>query len=780
MRLLKICNRVIEYFFYLLVFSVPLYFSSSTSELFEFNKLWLTFGITIIIVAAWIIKMLAEGKFKIQRTLLDIPIGLFLLSQIISTIISIDPHTSIWGYYSRFNGGLLSIVAYIILYYAFVSNLLETKYVKRILKISLLSGFFVAAWGFPSHFGYDPTCLLFRGTFDVSCWTADFQPKIRIFSTLGQPDWMAAYLTILIPVSMVFSVQSAKNKISQNKVVKGFVGFFKTFWTSILYLLLTMFFYFDLIYTASRSGALAIWLSLLVFTVVYFWLERNTLKKAGVKKVIRLHWSILFALVAILIITFFQGDQLGLLGKFTYTNLSQKIVSLTKTKEQPKAAVAIKQPAPLAHVTEFGGTDSSKIRAIVWTGAIKVWEHYPIFGSGVETFAFSYYQFRPAAHNLTSEWNFLYNKAHNEYLNYMATTGTFGILTYLSIIFLLLWILFSKGFNKLRVSGIEENKLLTLGLLASFISILITNFFGFSVVIVNIYFFLIPGFTLILLNLINAEKKLGFERAKKVQTVKSKSFKSVKSEKLGRISILLILIVVAVSGYFIYKLYIYREADKAYAYGYNLDRVQQYQQAYSYLHVAYSLRQSEPVIADEMAYNDSIMAVLLLQQGQQQKSTQSAEIAQKLAQEAVVIGTKVVTDSPNNIVFWKTQTRIYYTLAQADPQYLPLALQAIKKASELAPTDANIWYNLGVLYGQNGQIDNAIKTLAKTTELKPDYRDAFYALGIFYHQASIDKSGKVVKPEENQKAIDTMNYILTHIAANDTAAKDAIKTWETK
>ena len=779
MKLLTICNRIIEYFFYLLIFSVPLYFSSSTSELFEFNKLWVTFGITIIIVAAWIIKMVVERKFKIQRTLLDIPIGLFLLSQIISTIASIDPHTSIWGYYSRFNGGLLSIITYILLYYAFVSNLLDIKYVKRILKASLVSGFIVALWGIPSHFGYDPTCLLFRGTFDVSCWTADFQPKIRIFSTLGQPDWMAAYLAILIPVSIAFSIQSAKAKIRQNKVVKGIVGFFKSFWLSIIYLLLAVFFYLDLLYTSSRSGALAIWFSLVIFAASYFWIQRKTLKKAGVRKIFKLHWNVLFILIIVIVITFFEGDRLGFFGRFTYQGLTQRIASLTKTGEQPKSA-PIKQPAPQAHVTEFGGTDSSKIRAIVWTGALKVWQNYPLFGSGVETFAFSYYQFRPASHNLTSEWNFLYNKAHNEYLNYMATTGTFGILTYLSIIFLFIWIVFSKGFNKLRLKEIDEERLLTLGLVSSFVSILITNFFGFSVVMVNIYFFLIPGFTLILLNLINSEKKFGFEKTAKVSDIKAKSFKLEKGAKLGTISMLFILIIIAVSGYFIYKLYIFREADKAYALGYNLDRAQQYQQAYSYLHNGFALRPGEPVFADEMAYNDAVMAVLVLQQDQQQPSTQSAEIAQKLAQEAVTTGTKVVGDHPNNIVFWKTQTRIYYTLAQVDPQYLPLALESIKKASLLAPTDANIYYNLGVLYGQNGQIDNAIKALKKTTELKSDYRDAYYALGIFYHQAAIDKSGKVIKPEENQKAIDTMKYILSHISETDTAAKDAIKTWESQ
>ena len=73
---------------------------------------------------------------------------------------------------------------------------------------------------------------------------------------------------------------------------------------------------------------------------------------------------------------------------------------------------------------ELGGTDPGKIRLLVWQGAFEAWKNNPIFGTGVETFAFAYYKYKSPAHNLTSEWNFLYNKAHNEFLNYLTTTGT--------------------------------------------------------------------------------------------------------------------------------------------------------------------------------------------------------------------------------------------------------------------------------------------------------------------------------------------------------------------
>ena len=132
MKILNICNKIIEYSFYLLFFLVPLALTGDTSELFEFNKLWITFILTIIIGAAWITKMIVKKEIRIQRTPLDIPIVLFLISEVISTFLSLDMHTSLWGYYSRFNGGLFSILSFIFLYYAFATNLLPEKIKEKV------------------------------------------------------------------------------------------------------------------------------------------------------------------------------------------------------------------------------------------------------------------------------------------------------------------------------------------------------------------------------------------------------------------------------------------------------------------------------------------------------------------------------------------------------------------------------------------------------------------------------------------------------------------------
>lgn len=396
-------QKIIEWGFYLLFFLVPLWFWAGSHELFEYNKMMLTYSLTIIIAAAWFIK----GVKNFRRTPLDIPLGLYLISHILSTIFSLDPHVSFWGYYSRFHEGLLATISYIILYYAAVSNLNRSS-VHRILLISLSSGALVSLYGALEHFGASPSCLFITGKFNVDCWVQDV--KNRVFATLGQPNWMAAYLDVLILISFGFLQQAKKGS-----------SFFRL-------LLLPALFLVALYFTKSRSGFVGL--------------------AAGV----------------------------AALGLFSL-KISQKIKITICTVALVVAAVAGWTWFARLPVTNTGISESGVIRKPVWQGAVKVWQRYPILGSGVETFAYAYYQDRPIEHNMLSEWDFLYNKAHNEFLNILATTGTVGMVAYLFLIAMVFWLM-------------RKNP----SFLGAYISILVTNFFGFSVVIIGLYFFLIPAF----------------------------------------------------------------------------------------------------------------------------------------------------------------------------------------------------------------------------------------------------------------------------------------------
>lgn len=350
--------------------------------------MFFVYFLTILITGLHLINVLNNQQILFKRSPLDIPLLIFISSQIISTFISVDPHTSIFGYYSRLNGGLLSIVSYALLYWILVAYL-DLSFKKTIIKYTLLSGVLVAIYGILEHFGIDQ-----------NVWIQDVQN--RVFSTFGQPNWLAAYLCILLPLCFY---HPQKNK------------------PNFFYLFCILIFSTCLIFTKSKTGILAALIS------IPFCLNKKNFY----------YFFIILALAA-----------------FFFFN---------KKPDTPTA--------PTLNITA-----SQDIRKIVWTGAIDLYKKYPVFGTGVESFAYTYYWTRPASHNLTSEWEFLYNKAHNEYINYLATTGTVGFLAYTLLII---------------VSLINFIKTRHFFLLAAYISILITNFSGFSVVMISLFFYLLPA-----------------------------------------------------------------------------------------------------------------------------------------------------------------------------------------------------------------------------------------------------------------------------------------------
>lgn len=778
MKFASYCNKLIEYAFYGIFFFVPLLFSQYTSELFELNKIWILYAFSILILGAWATKMVLEKEIRIQRSLLDIPLLLFLLSQIIATIFSIDQHVSFYGYYSRFNGGLLSTITFIFLYYAFISNF-NLQRVWRGLFVMLWTGVIVALWGFPSHFGADPTCLLFRGTFDTSCWTDAFHPTVRIFSTLGQPAWLAAYLAFLTPISIFYALKNEKNTEDTKANI----------WWYVTYILAAMLFYADLIFANTRAGYIGFLFAYIAFWAFIWYLKLSRQKRvlligaysvANLALLLATAKSIYFGMhiiVALFLIALFvikkQYKRTYLLINIAFliialifsTPLGRLEEPITKflphTASAPTVPTTNQAPAS-GTVLETNITDSGDIRKIVWKGALDIWKSHPLFGTGVETYAFAYYQFRPQAHNLTSEWDYLYNKAHNEYLNYLATTGAFGLLTYLFIIGFTAFIVARIGYELFyhnKNTDTEEKILATNNYLAisavsaGYISILISNFFGFSVVIVNLFFFLTPAFILILANkLPNKYMLISFARQK--------------DNNINAFQWTYITTIVIITAWLFLVILRTWNADKAYALGYNLNRIGDFQNAYLKLNEAVKLRPAEPIFRDEYAITNATIASALF-------DNKDATNAAQFANQAILLTDQLTTQYPNNLIFWKDRFKIYYLLASSpsDNQaaYRRQAIAALEKALTLAPTDAKLMYNLGILYRDNGNTNKAIQIFEKATQAKPDYRDAYFALGLLYH-AKPD-------PASQEKAVAIMQMIIKKYGKDGDDAKKILQNW---
>lgn len=712
-------------------------------ELFEFNKMILVYIFSIFIFFLWGLKMISEKGFFIRRTILDIPILLFLGSQIISTVFSMDPHTSFWGYYSRFNGGLLSLICYIFLYYALVSNFFGDKenakeFGKKLLLVSLISAGLVALWGIPSRFGYDPTCMIFGRGLNTACWTAAFDPTARIFSTLGQPNWLAAYLAILTPISIALFINSSLKLTSfQEKIKSPFV---------ILFAFLTLIFYIAITWTNSQSGFIGLWIGLFVFAGS---LKLVSFKKAHFNPLKHLQLKSIKLMTAVLLIflvtTFLIGNPFP---RFQSFSLPRIISQQAPPPPATEAEIAQQGPA-----LEYSITGSGQIRLIVWKGALEIFRTNPIFGTGVETFAYAYYKNRPVEHNLTSEWDYLYNKAHNEYLNYLATTGAVGLLTYL--LFIALFLFVSLKFFLAQKKLIQT--LIPASITAGFVTIIVSNFFGFSVVLLNLYLFMLPAIFL----LVTGDRKKMLSFPAKSTPIDFSRFTATEY-----------LLAVFLTGFSLYALWNITNlwiADKEYALGYNFNKIEEYVRANPPLEKAVKLRPSEDLYKNELSTNLASLALAFAQDNQ----TQNASI---FAQRALDLSNEVDRNNPNNVVFKKTRTRTLFTLAQMQPELLNDAYKTILEAQKLAPTDAKILYNKALIEEVNERPLEALDTLNEAIKIKSNYLDAKYRKAIVLMSLMESDSDNSEKYREEAQTV--LTDITTNLAPDFTEAKELLKTLE--
>lgn len=630
--------------FNILFFVTPLIFYKNTSELFEFNKIIILYGFTALIVSAWAIQSIRIKKFIFKKTILDLPLIIYLSIYLISSLLSIDTRTSFLGYYGRFNGGLISQICYALLYWAFVSNMTE-KQAKQSLVVSLWSIAIASILGTLEHFGIFATCGMMGLGWSESCWLQDVQS--RVFSTLGQPNWLAATITALMPITWYFAIF---NKVNSN---------FKFQISNLIWFLTSTLFFVTLLFTKSRSGLLAFGVEAIIFWGFIFLIEKNKYLK-----------EFIFIFLSFSLLTFV------FLFRPTINN------------QQPTTVAA--------PVLESGGTESGTIRKFVWLGALLVFKHYPILGTGPETFAFSFPMYKPVGHNLTSEWDFLYNKAHNEFLNYLANTGLLGFLSYTVLIIYSLLILFkNKRFD----------------LLAGYIAILVTNFFGFSVVPISLLFFLFPA----------------------IASVQSTEYlvPNTKS-KMDVNQIVGITFVLCTMYYVLFCVAKYWQADIFYNKAKTLERENKNSEAIQELNKSISFSKNEAIYISEIALND--------------ESDETALKALDLNKYNQNIRRIVVNNLVNN-----SDTNQYNLL---------FAEEIIKEGIKLAPNDPKQYYQLGILELKMGKNEEAVKNLEKSVSLKPNYKEGRFILGATY---------KALK--ENTKAVEQFEYVLKNIDPKDELTK---------
>ena len=435
-------NRLIDFFILLTIGLVPVYFAFFYKDysVFALDKVVVFRILTEIILLLYIIKVVLSRQIKLTLNKWQIILpALFFLSYFLATIFSVSPYTSFWGHYWR-QQGLFTYLHYF-LFFLLVGlnyNFTQDKKQKRFLAVILISSFIVCLYGIAQYLGMD-----------WHKWKDSLMLQ-RINSTLGQPNFLGAYLVLVIPLS-VFALYKLKNYYI--RLIIGVILFLQ---------------FLVLFLTYSRSAWIGIMLACLLGLGYFLYFKQY--KKILVIFVI----FIIICCSLFFIVLFSKKIDYKLGGGLSLNNRLLSFFSL-----------------------EIG---SNKLRLDNYKLAMSLIGSKPIFGYGPETMWLWFPQHYNKEISVHEKVNTHFDRTHNEILDIIIFTGFIGLISFLSLMIYL----FVKAFKVLlKTSYYKNDKNNFLFLFFSLIAILayfIIIQLGFSITATNIYFWLYLAIIFLLVN----------------------------------------------------------------------------------------------------------------------------------------------------------------------------------------------------------------------------------------------------------------------------------------
>jgi putative inorganic carbon (HCO3(-)) transporter len=247
--------------------------------------------------------------------------------------------------------------------------------------------------------------------------------------------------------------------------------------------------------------------------------------------------------------------------------------------------------------------------------------------------------------------------------------------------------------------------------MASYGSILVTNFFGFSISVVQLLFYVLPAMLVVY---------AGRRRERVLQLPGAKAV-------IGTWTYPALALLIFVFG--LLQIGRFYAADMAYARGDLHLRSGNYQTAYQYLSRALSYRYDH-VYQDKLSTALAQLALLAQYQNEVDLAQDLIPLSQEQNRESIM-------SSPFNVLYRKTTSKNNYLYYQTtlDPAYLKEAIAALEQAEVLSPTDPRIPYSQALFYSllADEATEDEVKTqyqqkaldhARRSIELKPDYRDA--------------------------------------------------------
>jgi tetratricopeptide (TPR) repeat protein/O-antigen ligase len=409
-KLSRYCEGIIEAAWLAAVIVVPVFFNVYSSRIFEPDKITLLRTIALIILAAWIVKLLDEGGIRWERiskgstwhqTLRQIPLIIPVIAvaivYLIATAFSVTPSVSFIGSYQRLQGTYTTL-SYIVVFAAMVGNLRRRAQVERLITTIIITSLPVSLYGVLQRYQIDPVP-----------WAGDV--TIRVASNMGNSIFVAAYLILVSPLTLLRIVESFSAIMNdRGKLAANFAR-------STAYVFIAALQIITLLFSGSR-GPLLGWLAgtfLLFVMLSLLWRQR-------------------WLTISVIVVAALLG---GFLVIFNIPNGPFE---------------SLRSIPGIGRLGQLLDTDSrtGRVRTLIWEGAADlVLPHQPLeypdeskdpfnflrplIGYGPESMYVAYNPFYPPELTQVEKRNASPDRSHNETWDSLVITGTLGLLAYLAL-----------------------------------------------------------------------------------------------------------------------------------------------------------------------------------------------------------------------------------------------------------------------------------------------------------------------------------------------------------
>ena len=385
-KLSLFCDKIIEAGWLTAAIVAPLFFNWYSNRVFDGSKVTLLRSISVVMLAAWLIKILEAGNWKLEvgrwklvlRSPLVIPTLILAGVYILTTITSIAPRISFWGSYHR-RQGLYVVLSYIAIFLLMLATLRTRQQLERLIRVILLTSLPISLYGIMQHYRVDPLVWIRGGA-------------QRVESTLGNAILIGAYLIMVMPLTVWQLIRSLSLVRIREKKVGASLALFGC------YLLLLILQLICLVFTESRGPEMGFLAGALFFLLLWAVLRRRR--------------GLAIAVV---------GISIALLAILVILNLPNSPLTLPKGMPYVGRLAAI-------------SSDIMRDRSLIWQGTVNmitVDKIRAIIGYGPESMGLIFYTYIIPEWAARMGYNQTADRCHNETLDALVTGGLIGLAAYL-------------------------------------------------------------------------------------------------------------------------------------------------------------------------------------------------------------------------------------------------------------------------------------------------------------------------------------------------------------